>query len=102
MPRAGKSLPLWPDQTVEPGAVSDSACLAPRQYVRTILPHDWPGLPLFGDADRDKVDTDNQLFEIFITLADSVYDNSGMFILEHPSDPGPPFPSIWACSKVRA
>eukprot|EP00971_Amphidinium_carterae_P289538 5748897-Amphidinium_carterae.1 len=64
--------------------------------------HDWAGLPRLSQTDREKVQTDNLLFEFFFELADEVYKHGGLFFLEHPSDPGAPYPSIWACSKVRA
>eukprot|EP00971_Amphidinium_carterae_P003939 78348-Amphidinium_carterae.1 len=32
--------------------------------------HDWSGLPGLGQADFDKVQTDNLLFEFFFALAD--------------------------------
>eukprot|EP00971_Amphidinium_carterae_P249319 4948990-Amphidinium_carterae.2 len=61
---------------------------------------DWNGLPQLCGDDRDKVDMDNALMQVFLDLASAVLANGGHYVLEHPHDPGHPFPSIWACPHI--
>eukprot|EP00971_Amphidinium_carterae_P321037 6381635-Amphidinium_carterae.1 len=64
-------------------------------------PTDWAGLSNLDASDQHKIFTDNALMQFFLDIASLVRDRGGFFVLEHPSDPGPPFPSIWACPKIK-
>ena len=60
------------------------------------------GLPwLTGSAAR-RVREANMLIVNFVVLAEEVARAGGLYVLEHPVDPGePPFPSIWAKSLIQ-
>ena len=63
--------------------------------------HVW-GLPWLKGAMAKRVREANMLIVNFIVLAEEVANAGGLFVLEHPEDPGqPPYPSIWSTALVQ-
>jgi len=61
--------------------------------------HIW-GLPDLSLSNRKQIDQANKLVWRTIQLCRLIHDAKGVFILEHPEDPGDPFPSIFASPEL--
>ena len=60
------------------------------------------GLPWLVGAMARRVREANILIVNYVVLAEEVANAGGLFVLEHPEDPGaPPYPSIWSTSLIR-
>ena len=69
--------------------------------VRSRGAHVW-GLPWLTGSMARRVREANMLIVNFVVLAEEVVSAGGLFVLEHPVDPGEaPFPSIWSTSLIQ-